>query len=128
MACLLKEKPIIFPIKFVCIYMAVRSDVNLFQYFLLTNWFSSSQRPVLSVIWELKFLSSVSVVRYHSRCGNLLRNGQSADRIPVDIRFSSTVRTVPGAHTPCYTMDTASFPRVKRRGFNHPPYQRQVIG
>jgi hypothetical protein len=47
--------------------MAVRSDVNYSNIFLLTDWFSSSRRPVLSVIWELKFLSSVSVARYRSR-------------------------------------------------------------
>jgi hypothetical protein len=98
---------------------------KLFQYFLLTDLFSSSRRPVASVIWELKVFSSVSVARYHSRCGNLPRNGESEDRIPVYARFSTTVRTGPGAHPACYTMGTASFPRVKRpgSGVNHPPHQ-----
>lgn len=103
---------------------------KLFQYFLLTDWFSSSRRPVPSVIWELKLLSSVSVARYHSWCGNLLRNVQSEDRIPVGARFSDTFRTGPGAHPAWYTMDTASFGRVKRpgSGVNHPPHKGRLRG
>ena len=104
--------------------MAVRSNVN-YSNILLTDWFSSSRRPVLSAIWAMKFLSSVNVARYHIRCGNLLRNGQSGDRDPVGATFSVTVRTGPGTHSARYTMGTASFPRVKRpgSGVNHPPHQ-----
>jgi len=38
-------------------------------------------------------------------------------------RFSATVQTGPGAHPASYTMDTESFPGVKRpeRGVDHPP-------
>ena len=38
-------------------------------------------------------------------------------------RFSTPVQTGPGAHLASYTMDTGSFPGVKRpeRRINHPP-------
>ena len=38
-------------------------------------------------------------------------------------RFSTHVQTGPGAHPVSYTMDTGSFPRVKRsgHGVDHPP-------
>ena len=38
-------------------------------------------------------------------------------------RFSAPVQTGPGAHPSCCTMDTGSFPGVKRpgRGADHPP-------
>ena len=39
-------------------------------------------------------------------------------------RFSAPVQTGPGAHLASYTMDTGSFPGVKRpgSGVDHPPY------
>ena len=39
-------------------------------------------------------------------------------------RFSAPVQTGPGAHPASYTMDTGSFPGVKRsgRGVDHPPH------
>ena len=48
---------------------------------------------------------------------------RSGDRIPVDARFSTLVRTDPGAHPASYTMGAGSFPVVKRsgRGADHPP-------
>jgi len=46
-------------------------------------------------------------------------------RIPVGARFSAPVQTGPGAHSSPYTMNTESFPGVKRpgRGVDHPPHQ-----
>ena len=59
-----------------------------------------------------------------SRYSDLLRAGRSGGRIPVGSRFSSPVQTDPGAHPASYTMDTGSFPGVKRpgRGDDHPPH------
>jgi len=53
----------------------------------------------------------------------MLRAGRSGDRIPVGARFSTPVRTGPGAHPASYTICTGSFPRVKLpgRGADHPP-------
>jgi hypothetical protein len=44
-------------------------------------------------------------------------------KIPVGAKFSAHVQTVPGAHSASCTMDTGSFPGVKRpgRGADHPP-------
>jgi DNA-binding sugar fermentation-stimulating protein len=58
-----------------------------------------------------------------SRYSDLLWAGPSGDRIPVGARFSAPVQTDPGAHPASYTMDTGSFPGVKRpgRGVDHPP-------
>ena len=52
------------------------------------------------------------------------RAGRSGDRIPVGMRFSTSVQTGPGAHPASYTMSTVSFPGVKRpgRGVDHPPH------
>ena len=36
--------------------------------------------------------------------------------------FSARVQTGPGAHPASHTMSTASFPGVKGRGVDHPPY------
>ena len=50
----------------------------------------------------------------------------SGDRIPVGgARFSAPVQNDPEAHPDSYTMDTGSFPEVKRpeRGLDHPPPQ-----
>jgi len=51
-------------------------------------------------------------------------NGRSEDRIPMGARFSSPVLTGPGVHPASHTVDTASFPGVKRsgRGVNHQPH------
>jgi hypothetical protein len=48
---------------------------------------------------------------------------RSGDQIPVGARFSVPVQTGPGAHPASCTMDTGSFPGVKRpvRGADHPP-------
>jgi len=50
------------------------------------------------------------------RLSDLLRDGQSGDRISVGARFSANVQTGPGAHAASYTMGTGSFPGVKRPG------------
>ena len=49
-----------------------------------------------------------------------LRAGRPGDRIPV----GAVIQTGPGAHPVPYTMDTWSFPEVKRpeRGADHPPH------
>jgi hypothetical protein len=48
---------------------------------------------------------------------------QSGDRIPLGARFSSLVKTGPGANPASYTMGTRSFSWVKRPGrdLDHPP-------
>ena len=58
-----------------------------------------------------------------SRYSDSLRDGQSADQIAVDARFSAPVQIGHGAHPASYTMGTGSLPRVKRpgRGVNLPP-------
>jgi hypothetical protein len=46
------------------------------------------------------------------------------------VRFSAPVQTCPGAHPASYTMDTGSFPGVKRPGRGltiHPPSSAEVI-
>src|SRR5215468_2552293 len=52
-----------------------------------------------------------------------LRAGRSGDRIPVEARFFTHVRTGPGAHPASCTMGTGSFLGVKRlgHGADHPP-------
>jgi hypothetical protein len=52
-----------------------------------------------------------------------LRAGRSGDRITVGARFYTPVQTGPEAHPGSCTMDTGSFPGVKRpgRGVDHPP-------
>jgi hypothetical protein len=59
---------------------------------------------------------------YPSRYSDSLLAGPSEDRIPVGVRFSSSVQTGPGAHSVSCTMDTGSFSGVKRPGIgaNHP--------
>jgi len=44
--------------------------------------------------------------------------------MPVGARFSAPIQTGPGAHPASFTMDTGSFPGVKRpgRGVDHPPH------
>jgi hypothetical protein len=49
--------------------------------------------------------------------------GRSGNRIPVEGSFSAPVQTGPEAHPASCTIDTGSFPGVKRseRGVDHPP-------
>ena len=60
---------------------------------------------------------------WFSRYSDSLRPGRSGDRILVRARFFAPDQTGPGAHPASYTMDTGSFPGVKRpgRGVDHPP-------
>jgi len=55
--------------------------------------------------------------------------GRSGDRIPLGARFSTPVQTDPGDHPASYTMDTVSFPGIKRpgRGFDHPPLSNAEV-
>ena len=65
------------------------------------------------------------------RYSDSLRTGRSGDRIPVGVRFSAPVQTVPGAHPASCTMGTGSFLGVKRpgRGVDHPlPSNAEVEG
>ena len=57
------------------------------------------------------------------RYSDLLRAGQSEDRIPVGARFSAPAHTGPAVYPASYTMGTVSFPDIKRpgRGVDHPP-------
>jgi hypothetical protein len=48
------------------------------------------------------------------RCSDSQCAGRSGDQIPVETRFSAPVQTGPGAHPAPYTMDTGSYPGVKR--------------
>ena len=59
-----------------------------------------------------------------SRYSDLLRAGQSGDRIPVGARFSAPVQTGPVDYPASNTMGTGSFPGEKRpgRGVDHPPH------
>jgi hypothetical protein len=58
-----------------------------------------------------------------SRYSDSLRARRSGDRIPVGARFLAPDQTGPEAYSASCTMDTGSFPGVKRpgRGFDHPP-------
>ena len=53
---------------------------------------------------------------YLSRYSDSLRARRSGDRNLVEARFSAPVPTGPETHPASYTMDTASFPGVKRLG------------
>jgi len=66
------------------------------------------------------FIGQRSLIRY----SYLLRAGRFGDRIPVGTRFSAPVQTSTETHPASYTMDTGSFPGVKRagRGVDHPPH------
>jgi hypothetical protein len=61
---------------------------------------------------------------WRSRYSDSLRAGRSGDRIPLGARFSASVQSGSDAHPASYTMDTGSFPGVKRpgRGVDHPPH------
>ena len=53
--------------------------------------------------------------------------GQSGDRIPVEVRFSTPVQTGPGAHSASCNVGTVSFPGVKSgRGVTLTPYNFPV--
>jgi hypothetical protein len=55
--------------------------------------------------------------------GSKEKTGQG-EKIPVGAKFLTLVETGPGAYPASCTMDTGSFPGVKRpgRGFDHPPH------
>ena len=60
---------------------------------------------------------------WRSRFSNLLRAGQSGDRIPMRKKFSASVHSVFGAHAPSSTMGIGSFPtgvKQPKRIFDHP--------
>jgi len=61
--------------------------------------------------------------------GGNISFGRSGDRIPAGggARFFAPVQTSPGAHPASNTIDTASFPVVKRPGrdADHPPHLAQ---
>ena len=61
-----------------------------------------------------------------SRFGCSLRTGWSGDWIPVEVIFSASIQTGPGAQPVSYTMDNGSFPGLKRprRVVEHPPPSR----
>ena len=60
---------------------------------------------------------------YLSRYNDWLRAGRSGDRIPLGARFYAPVQTGPGAHPVSCTMDTGSFPGIKRgRGVTLTPH------
>ena len=59
-----------------------------------------------------------------------LRAGRSGSRISMGERFSASVQTGHGAHPPSNTMDTESFPGLKRpgRSADHPsPSSAEVV-
>ena len=58
-----------------------------------------------------------------SRNSRFLWAGQSRDRIPVRVRFSTLGQTDRGAHPTSHTMGTGSFLRLKPKGcsIDHPP-------
>ena len=60
--------------------------------------------------------------RDSSVCIASLRDGRSADRIPVGARFSAPFQTGPQAHPDSYKMGTGCFRGLKRpgRGVDHP--------
>jgi hypothetical protein len=61
---------------------------------------------------------------YFCRYSGPLLAGRSVDRNPVGASFFAPVQTDPGTHPASYTMDTGSFPGVKRplRGVDHRPH------
>jgi len=83
-------------------------------------------RWYLTLSWlALQFLESYPLFEGRDSSVGIattLRAGRSGDRVPVGTRFSVPVQTGPGAHPASYTMDTGSFPGVKRpgSGVDHP--------
>ena len=70
------------------------------------------------IVWYFRWMLGLL-----SRYSNLLRAGQSGDRILVGARFSTPVRTGPGTHPASCTMGIGSFPGVKQPEccVDHPP-------
>jgi hypothetical protein len=66
---------------------------------------------------------------YLSRYSESLWAGRTRDRNPVGVRISAPFQAVRGAHLAYYTMDTGSFPGVKRpgRGVNNPPHLARML-
>jgi hypothetical protein len=63
---------------------------------------------------EIKFVSARIILAGIGQ--SVQRLARFRDRIPVESRVSAAVHTGPGAHRASYTMGTATFLVVKRRG------------
>jgi hypothetical protein len=110
------------------IYNIKLSDKYLYNWTVPTTWHVSKCEKWLSNIPVVgkcpnKNRSQLSVLLSDywwagqlSRYSDLLWAGRSGDRIPVEARFSAPVQTGPGAQPASRTMDTGSFPGVKRPG------------
>jgi hypothetical protein len=64
-------------------------------------------------VWILQMFTNIRWVGLRSWCRDWLQAGRSADRIPVEARFSAPVQTGPGTQPSSCTMGTRSFPGVK---------------
>jgi hypothetical protein len=77
----------------------------------------------------LKIQASLCALRWRSWCDVSLRVGQSADRIPVEARFSAPVQTGPGAQRASCTNNGSFLSGVKRPGrvVDHPLPSRAEV-
>jgi hypothetical protein len=94
--------------------------------------YESKRGPLLRSIFSNRFtiltelisgLHSPALAGQLRRYSDWLQGGRSGDRIPVKARFFAHVQTGPGARPASCTMDTGSFPGVKRPGrdVDNPP-------